>query len=64
MIGYKRRAAEGTSDPTSTPTRKRGSAHIEVLAAADKDPGMRLPKGMPKKMPLRQRTLANKGEST
>jgi len=62
-IGYHSRAF--TADPTSAPTAKRGRGHIEVLAAKDKDPGMRMHKGTgPKGKTVRERALATKGEST
>jgi hypothetical protein len=62
-IGYHSRAFHGTSDPTSTPTSKKGSrGHIEVLAARDKKPGMRQNVGMPRGKTLRERSKGTIGE--
>ena len=62
-IGYHSRAFHGTKDPTSTPTSKRGKGHVEVMAARDKQPGMRQNVGMPRAKTLREKSKSTIGEA-
>lgn len=60
-IGYHSRAMHGHKDPTSSPTRKRGKAHMETVAASDNNKPEQMGKGT-RMSRLRARAKSTLGE--